>query len=185
MPVLRVYASQAIARKKGVLIMPWQKILQSNAPAATWIIRLLVGLVFFLEGIKKFLFVAQWGAGRFTRIGIPYPQFFGPFVGCVEVICGLLLLAGLLTRLASLILIINISVAILSTKLPILLKSGFWPAEAEARTDYSMLLGLIFLLVVGAGAWSLDARLAANPNLAASDAALNPIQSSTRPRVNT
>jgi putative oxidoreductase len=142
--------------------MLWQKLLQTDAPAATWVIRWLVGLVFFLEGIKKFLFVAQWGAGRFTRIGIPYPQFFGPFVGSVEIICGFLLLVGLLTRLASLALIIDITVAILSTKVPLLIKQGWWPAEAEARTDYSMLMGLIFLLLVGAGAWSLDTRLAAS-----------------------
>jgi uncharacterized membrane protein YphA (DoxX/SURF4 family) len=140
--------------------MLWQKLLQTDAPAATWIVRWLVGLVFFLEGIKKFLFVAQWGAGRFTRIGIPHPQFFGPFVGCVEIVCGFLLLIGLLTRFASIALIIDISVAILSTKLPIFLKQGWWPAEAEARTDYSMLMGLIFLLIVGGGVRSFDARLA-------------------------
>ncbi|MBZ5537075.1 MAG: DoxX family protein [Acidobacteriia bacterium] len=140
--------------------MSWEKILQSRAPAATLIVRLLVGGVFFLEGVKKFLFAEQWGAGRFTRIGIPAPQIMGPFVGVVEIVCGLFLLVGLLTRLASLPLIIDISVAIASTKVPILLKSGFWPMEAEARTDYSMLLGLIFLLIVGAGTWSLDAWMA-------------------------
>ena len=140
--------------------MLWQKLLQTEAPAATWVVRWLTGLVFFLEGIKKFLFVAQWGAGRFTRIGIPHPQFFGPFVGCVEIVCGFLLLIGLLTRFAAIALIIDISVAILSTKLPIFLKQGWWPAEAEARTDYSMLMGLIFLLIVGAGVRSFDARLA-------------------------
>jgi putative oxidoreductase len=138
-----------------------QKFLQTKAPAATWIIRWLVGMVFFLEGLKKFLFVAQWGAGRFTRIGIPHPQFFGPFVGGLEIICGFLLLIGLLTRFAAIALIIDITVAILSTKVPLLMKQGWWPAEAEARTDYSMLMGLIFLLIVGAGAWSLDARVAA------------------------
>jgi len=130
-----------------------------DAPRSTLIIRLLVGGVFLLEGIKKFLFVEAWGAGRFARIGIPHPHIMGPFVGAVEIICGTLLLVGLSTRLASIPLIITISVAIATTKVPILLKSGFWPMEAEARTDYSMLLGLIFLLIVGAGAWSLDARL--------------------------
>jgi putative oxidoreductase len=131
---------------------------QTSAPAATWIVRWLVGLVFLLEGIKKFLFVAAWGAGRFARIGIPHPQFFGPFVGCVEIVCGFLLLIGLFTRFASIALLIDISVAILSTKVPILMKQGWWPAEAEARTDYSMFMGLLFLLIVGAGVWSLDAR---------------------------
>jgi putative oxidoreductase len=140
--------------------MLWEKMLPSKAPAATLIVRLLVGGVFFLEGVKKFLFAEQWGAGRFTRIGIPAPQIMGPFVGVVEIVCGLFLLVGLLTRLASLPLIIDISVAIASTKVPLLFKSGFWPMEAEARTDYSMLLGSIYLLIVGAGAWSLDAWLA-------------------------
>lgn len=135
------------------------RLLSSSAPAATLVVRALVGGVFFLEGIKKFLFVEQWGAGRFTRIGIPAPHIMGPFVGAVEIACGTLLLAGLLTRLAAAPLIIDISVAILTTKIPILLKSGFWPMEAEARTDYSMLLGLIFLLIVGAGPWSLDASI--------------------------
>ncbi|MGA2511641.1 MAG: DoxX family protein [Candidatus Acidiferrales bacterium] len=131
----------------------------TSAPSATLIVRMLVGAVFFLEGVKKFLFVEQWGAGRFARIGIPHPQIIGPFVGAVEIVCGLLLLVGLLTRLASILLIADIAVAIASTKIPILLKSGFWQMEAEARTDYSMLLGLIFLLWVGAGACSIDARL--------------------------
>ncbi|MGA7917600.1 MAG: DoxX family protein [Candidatus Acidiferrales bacterium] len=130
----------------------------TNAPAAVIAIRLLVGGVFFLEGIKKFLFAEQWGAGRFLRIGIPAPQIMGPFVGVVEIVGGLLLLAGLFTRVAALLLVVDISVAIATTKIPLLLKSGFWPMEAEARTDYSMLMGLVFLLIVGAGAWSLDAR---------------------------
>ncbi|HLW55018.1 MAG TPA: DoxX family protein [Candidatus Angelobacter sp.] len=141
-----------------------KKLLSTSAPAATFAIRLLVGLVFLLEGIKKFLFAAQWGAGRFAKIGIPAPHIMAPFVGVVEIVGGLLLLAGLLTRPAAIALIIDITVAICTTKIPILLKSGFWPMEAEARTDYSMLLGLIFLLIVGAGAWSLDARLARPPN---------------------
>ncbi len=137
--------------------------LRSDAPSATLLVRLLVGAVFLLEGVKKFLFVAQWGAGRFAHIGIPWPQVMGPFVGVVEVVCGLLLLAGLATRLAAIPLLIDICVAIASTKIPLLLHSGFWPMEAEARTDYSMLLGLLFLVVAGAGPRSLDARLTAKP----------------------
>ena len=138
--------------------MASNKLQRTNAPAATWIVRWLAGVVFLLEGIKKFLFVAQWGAGRFARIGIPHPQFFGPFVGVVEIVCGLLLILGLFTRFASFALLIDISVAILTTKVPIYMKQGWWPAEAEARTDYSMFMALLFLLIVGAGVWSLDAR---------------------------
>jgi putative oxidoreductase len=135
----------------------FEKLAHTRAPAAVVAIRLLVGGVFFLEGIKKFLFAEQWGAGRFARIGIPAPHVMGPFVGVVEIVCGFLLLAGLLTRVAAIFLVIDISVAIATTKIPILWKSGFWPMEAEARTDYSMFMGLVFLMIVGAGTWSLDA----------------------------
>jgi len=140
--------------------MRFQRILTAEGPAAILFVRLLVGGVFFLEGIKKFLFVEQWGAGRFARIGIPAPAILGPFVGVVEIVFGFLLLVGLLTRLASVPLLIDICVAIATTKVPILLKSGFWPMEAEARTDYAMLMGLIFLVLAGAGSWSVDAALA-------------------------
>lgn len=144
--------------------MFWKRILESDAPLATIIIRLLVGVVLLLEGVKEFLFVGQWGAGQFPRIGIPDPQVMAPFVGSIEVLCGLLLLVGSLARLASLPLIIVIAVLILSTKVPTLLKNDFWPMEAEVRTDDSMLLGLLFLLLAGAGAWSVEARLAGRPN---------------------
>lgn len=140
--------------------MRFQRILAAHGPGAILMIRLLVGGVFLLEGIKKFIFVEQWGAGRFARIGIPAPGIMGPFVGVVEIVCGFLILTGLLTPLASIPLFIDICVAIATTKIPILLRSGFWPMEAEARTDYSMLMGLLFLILVGAGSWSVDAWLA-------------------------
>ena len=133
--------------------------MRTKAPAAVILIRFLTGAVFFFEGIKKFLFAADWGAGRFTKIGIPAPEVLAPFVGAVEILCGFLVLWGLLTRFAAVPLIIVISVAIATTKIPILLSSGFWPMEDHARTDYSMLMGLLFLLVVGGGRWSLDVLL--------------------------
>lgn len=132
----------------------------ANKTAAILVIRLLVGVVFLMEGIKKFIFAEQWGAGRFTRIGIPAPQVMGPVVGAFEIVCGLLVILGLWTRIASLPLICVISTAIVTTKFPILLKSGFWSMEDAARTDYSMLMGLIFLLFAGSGSLSLDAQLA-------------------------
>jgi len=112
---------------------PLFNLLNTNAPAATLVLRLLPGLVFFAEGIKKFMFPAEWGVGRFEKIGIIFPSFSAPFVGVVETVGGLLLIIGLFTRPAALLLLIHISVALLTTKLPILLHKGFWPAEAEAR----------------------------------------------------
>jgi uncharacterized membrane protein YphA (DoxX/SURF4 family) len=136
------------------------KLATSNAPNAVLLIRLMVGAVFLSEGLQKFLFPADVGAGRFAKIGLPSPEVLAPFVGCFEIGCGLLVLLGLLTRLAALPLIAIMLVAISTTKVFILLQSGFWKMAHEARTDYSMLLGAVFLLIVGAGAWSWDAVLA-------------------------
>jgi putative oxidoreductase len=144
----------------------------TDAPAATILVRIMVGSVFLSEGIQKFLFPEDLGAGRFAKIGIPAPETMGPFVGGCEVVCGALLIVGFLTRLAAIVLLIDISVAIVSTKIPVLLGHGFWSFSVmkmprygfwsmmhEARTDFSMWLGLLFLLIVGAGRWSFDAAL--------------------------
>src|SRR5271166_2683140 len=125
---------------------------------ALLLIRILVGWVFFSEGIQKFLFPAQLGVGRFEKIGIPSPHVMAPFVGTVEIVCGTLLLIGLFTRLAAIPLLIVISVAIATTKIPMIAKSGIWAMLHEARVDFSMLLGLLFLLISGAGTLSLDSR---------------------------
>ena len=103
-----------------------QDLLRTTAPAATVFVRFIVGWVFLSEGIQKFLLPEMLGSGRFARIGIPAPEIMGPFVGGVEIVCGGLLILGLLTRLAAIPLLINISVAILSTKVPILLGHGYW-----------------------------------------------------------
>ena len=132
---------------------------ESRASKAVVLIRVLVGWVFLSEGIQKFLFADSLGVGRFVKIGIPWPQFMAPFVGVVEIVCGSLLLIGLVTRLATVPLLIDISVALYTTKIVTFAKNGLWGTLHEARTDVSMLLGLIFLLLIGGGAWSLDARL--------------------------
>src|SRR5947207_10764944 len=152
-----------------------RRLLATEAPAATTLIRIVVGGNFLAEGIQTFLYPGDVGVGRFAKIGIPAPDMMGPFVGGIEIVCGALLIIGLLTRLAAILLLIDISVAIVSTKIPILLGYGFWgffltklPRYGflsmihEARTDLAMWFGLVFLLVVGAGkTYSLDAALTA------------------------
>jgi putative oxidoreductase len=142
------------------LMVLLQRLFASDAPAAIILVRFLVGAVFLSEGVQKFLFPEALGAGRFAKIGIPSPEVMAPFVGVFEITCGSLMLAGLFTRLAAVPLIVIMLVAIATTKVPILLKDGFWKMAHEARTDWSMLLGAIFLLIVGAGVWSVDAWLA-------------------------
>jgi uncharacterized membrane protein YphA (DoxX/SURF4 family) len=117
---------------------------------------LAVGCVFLSEGIQKFLFPADIGAGRFAKIGLPSPEILGPFVGGTEILCGTLVLLGFLTRLAAIPLIIIMLTAVATTKIPILIEGGFWKMAHESRTDFSMLLCSIFLFINGAGRWSID-----------------------------
>ncbi len=151
---------------------PIKKFVQPSGANANVLIRLVVGGVFLNEGILKFMYPAAQAAGRFARIGLPHSGFLGPLVATVETVCGAMVILGLLTRPACLALFINISVAIFTTKIPVLLGHsylgfhltklshyGFLSMVHEARTDLSMWFGLLFLLIAGGGRWSLDARL--------------------------
>ncbi len=123
-------------------------------------IRLAVGLIFFTQGILKYI-DPHMGALRFMRIGFPMPEFTAHFVGIFEIVCGFLVLLGLLTRLASIPLLIVILTAIATTKIPELFRpnQGFWFMVSDARTDFAMTMSLLFLINAGAGAWSLDALI--------------------------
>ncbi|MEO7674053.1 MAG: DoxX family protein [Pyrinomonadaceae bacterium] len=149
-----------------------ERVTSTNAPVSTVLIRFAVGIVFFGEGIQKFLYPNEVGAGRFAKIPIPNPETTAFLVGSLEVVCGLMVVFGLLTRLAALPLIGIMLTAIFTTKIPILLGAeflgfslrnvsyyGIWGFLHESRTDLAMLFGSIFLLIVGAGRWSLDALL--------------------------
>lgn len=133
-----------------------KKIFRTDNDPATLLIRLMMGIVFTSEGLQKFLFPDSRGAGRFEKIGLPAPEFLGSFVGFFEVLCGLLLLAGLATRAAAGILVIIMLVALFTTKLPILMNEGIWVMLHDSRTDMSMLLAGIFLMIKGGGRWSAD-----------------------------
>ncbi|MGO9112496.1 MAG: DoxX family membrane protein [Thermoguttaceae bacterium] len=143
-------------------------IVASHAPCSTFLIRLIAGGTLFSEGILEFLFADDPGVGRFVTIGIPCSEVMAPFFGICEIGCGALLLLGLLTRLAAISMIVNILVAILTTKehsfwmfnLPNVNSDGFRSMVYEARTEFAMLLSGIFLLIVGAGRFSIDALLA-------------------------
>lgn len=138
-------------------------------PPATLLLRLMAGGVFFSEGILKFVYANQ-GVGRFTKLGFPWPQLTATFVGGLEIAGGLLLMAGLLTRLIAVPFIVEMIVAILSTKIALYLgtsplplppsppKIGFWAVMHETRSDYAQLLTVAFLMLAGPGRWSLDAR---------------------------
>jgi len=123
-------------------------------------VRLAVGLIFFTQGVLKYI-DPNMGVNRFTKIGFPHPYFTAHFVGIFEMVCGFFVLIGLFTRLSAIPLLIVISTAIATTKIPELSRpnQGFWFMVSDARTDFSMLMSLLFIIVAGAGAWSFDSHL--------------------------
>ena len=141
-----------------------------NAPTATCLLRLMAGGVFLWEGMLKFVFANQ-GVGRFTKLGIPAPALTAHIIGILEIVGGILIIAGFLTRLIAVPFIIEMIVAMLSTKIsmyfgtsplplpPVPPQIGLWAVLHEIRSEYAQIMVVIFLLSVGPGRWSLDALL--------------------------
>ena len=142
-----------------------------SAPKATILVRLMAGGVFLWEGILKFVYTNQ-GVGRFTRLGIPAPHATAAFVGGLEIVGGILLIAGFLTRLIAIPFVIEMLVAMATTKISLYLGTsplplppapptvGIWAVFHEIRSDYAQIMSVLFLGIVGPGPWSLDAVLA-------------------------
>jgi len=142
----------------------------TEGPKSTIFLRLMAGGVFLWEGILKFVYASQ-GIGRFTKLGMPLPHFTADFVACLEIVGGLLLLSGLMTRLIAIPFIVEMIVAILSTKISLYLgtsplplpaappKVGMWAVLHEVRSEYAQMLTAVFLMINGPGRWSLDALL--------------------------
>lgn len=137
----------------------FDKIISTDRSKTTILIRLFVGAVFLSEGIQKFLFPDVLGAGRFEKIGFDNPAFWAQFTASFEILCGTMILLGVLTRLASVPLLIIMLVAFVTTKYPILIDKGFWTMAHEYRADFAMTIGTIFLIIKGAGYYSLDRKL--------------------------
>jgi len=148
-------------------IIRWFLKVPEETPSSVFLIRLMAGGVFFSEGLIKFVFANQ-GVGRFTKLGIPFPEFSANFVGGLEIVGGLMLIFGLFTRFISVPFIIEMIVAMLSTKIPMYFGTsplplppvppqiGGWAVLHEIRSDYAQIICSLFLLMVGPGAWSLD-----------------------------
>jgi len=125
----------------------------------TLLCRLAVGLIFLSEGLQKYITPDATGAGRFAKIGFSNPSFWAYFTGSFEIVCGILVLIGMLTRMAAIPLLIIMLVAFITTKVQLLTDKGFWSFAHEYRTDFAMTLLLIYLLIYGGGNKSIDKKL--------------------------
>ena len=152
-------------------LMSWLLDSPDSAPKATLLVRLMAGGVFLWEGILKFVYTNQ-GVGRFTKLGFPLPEMTAHFVGALEIVGGILLIAGLLTRVIAIPFVIEMVVAMLSTKIALYLGTsplplppvppqiGIWAVLHEVRSEYAQLMSVLFLLAAGPGPWSVDALIA-------------------------
>jgi uncharacterized membrane protein YphA (DoxX/SURF4 family) len=124
------------------------------------LVRVIVGLVFLLEGILKFVRPEEIGAGRFAVIGLPFPQQLAPLVGGVEIGGGAAILLNFYAGDAALALLVVIVTALVTTKFPILLGRPLGPFALprlnsygwlsffhEARTDLCMVFGLVAVII--------------------------------------
>jgi putative oxidoreductase len=155
----------------GNSIRGWLFDSADTAPSATILLRFMAGGVFLWEGILKFVY-PNLGVGRFIKLGFPFPDIMAPFVAVLEIVGGVCLITGFLTRLFSVLFIFEMTVAILSTKIPMALgvyplalapsppQSGLGLILHEVRSEYAQLMISIFLLIVGPGRLSLDSRIA-------------------------
>lgn len=151
-------------------VLKWFVNPPTMGPKSTLLLRLMAGGVFLWEGILKFVYTNQ-GIGRFTKLGMPFPQFTADFVAWLEIFGGLLLIAGLMSRLIAVPFLIEMIVAILATKISLFLGTsplplppapphvGIWAVLHEIRSEYAQLLTTAFLMINGPGKWSLDALL--------------------------
>src|SRR5262245_43647566 len=151
-------------------LLRWLTNPPTDGPAATIWLRLMCGGVFLWEGILKFVYVNQ-GVGRFTKLGMPFPEVTADFTAVLEIGGGVLLLAGLGTRLVAAAFTIEMIVAMLVTKIPMYLGTyplppppsppvtGLWAVLHEVRSEYAQLLTVLFLFIAGPGRWSFDAVL--------------------------
>lgn len=139
-----------------------------DAPSSTVVLRIMAGGVFFWEGILKFVYANQ-GVGRFTKLGMPFPAFTADFVAVLEIVGGVMLLSGFMTRLIAVPFVVEMLVAMLSTKISMYLGTsplplppapptvGIWAVLHEVRSEYAQLLTVLFLAINGPGKWSIDA----------------------------
>ncbi len=152
-------------------LIDWMLFPADSAPRSTVLVRCMAGAVFFWEGILKFVYANQ-GVGRFTKLGIPFPGPTAHFVAVLEIVGGVLLVSGFLTRVTAVPFIVEMIVAMLSTKISLYLGTsplplppsppqiGAWAVLHEIRSEYAQIMSALFLLIAGPGPWSVDAMLA-------------------------
>ncbi len=114
------------------------------------VLRIVVGVVFTMHGWQKIhVFHLQGVTGMLSHLGIPLPAVFAVILTAVEFLGGILLITGLATRIPSVLLAIDMLVAIITVHM----KHGFF-APTGIELPLTLLGAVICLAISGGGSFS-------------------------------
>ncbi len=122
-------------------------------------LRIVLGIIFIDAGLGKFRRGIGGFSGWLDSLGVPFPKLAGPGVATIELVGGVLLLAGLLVPWIAIPLAINMMVATYVNKF----KEGL-PFQGSSdkqgyELDLLLVLACISLILMGAGPASIDSML--------------------------
>jgi putative oxidoreductase len=121
-------------------------------------VRLYWGWQFAQDGWEKLQHLARV-TDYFSSLGLPHPGVVAPFVSCVELVGGVLLILGLASHITGLVLSVNMLVAYWTGD-HMALESIFRdPGKFYAADPFTFLFASLIVFVFGAGLFSLDALI--------------------------
>ena len=126
------------------------QVLERLRPLALLLLRLGLGIIFVSHGYPKLFGHSQQWMGAFQRMG--FPAYFAYISGILEFFGGLLLIAGLFTQVAGLLLAVEMAIAIWRVHLP----QGSVLAVHNYEFPLALAVGTFALAAVGAGVLSFD-----------------------------
>ncbi|MGE0139354.1 MAG: DoxX family protein [Ilumatobacteraceae bacterium] len=130
-------------------------------PAAPLVLRVIVGGLFLWHGIDKFDTGISMIENMFRMWDVPAPGLTAPLTAVVEIAAGAMLIVGLGTRLAAMALSVVSIGALIYVKQDLgIISSDPMPG---AELDLALLAGLIAVIVLGPGRFSLDHQLGIEP----------------------
>lgn len=136
-----------------------QKILVTEPDNTFFLIRFMVGFYFLAGGVLKFAYPELQEIGFYSSFGGVTAGSIVTVISALELICGLMIVAGFFTRIAAIPLLLIVGFTVFIGKFPILLEEGFWLMAHISRIDFAMFLGCVFLLINGSGMWSIDWKI--------------------------
>ena len=126
-------------------------------------VRVTIGIIFLFAGIQHVVGIEGY-TGLFTTIGIPMPETMAPFVAWLELIGGIALILGALTKIFAPLLAVVMVVAMIAFKIPnaygtfseTAREVTYWGFVGAIRLEFLLMLLCIALFILGPGKFAVD-----------------------------